>query len=359
MQRIHTAVLTALLAGLVAFGVQAQTTLLVEGEVFCASNGVEVPIPGACADLAVVSPEIVGVTSGFTPSTFSARLTLPTQTPQETSPSFFLNQTRYVVPTNGGEFDVSVEMFGLGEDFHFAPNGQSLPFPPHPSDDLVVSVANDETFFFLPPPGVDLWSVASVGNNAAIAGTHMCDIFFSSPSASNIDSQDYFVPAGSEGPVEPWFPRFRCQAIFPTGSFPPFSIVPVLSAAIHTVTRIEVADIDLKPESDPNCVNPSSKGVTSVAILGSEQLDVQDIDADSLTFGGASGVKCAFEDSLPSDGILDLACRYKVSQVEWPAQGSDCGDVLLEGSLLDGTPLEGSDLACITGESTCEAATAP
>jgi subtilisin family serine protease len=40
-----------------------------------------------------------------------------------------------------------------------------------------------------------------------------------------------------------------------------------------------VVEIDIKPGSDPNAINPSEEGVTPVAILGSDTFDVMDVDA--------------------------------------------------------------------------------
>jgi hypothetical protein len=116
-----------------------------------------------------------------------------------------------------------------------------------------------------------------------------------------------------------------------------------------------MVDIDLKPGSDPNCINPNAGGRTSVAILSSENFDAQSIEIATLEFGGASDAKCGLEDSKPKDGILDLACRYKVFEVALPAPGSDCGEVGLTGALIDGTAIEGSDVACLPGEATCNA----
>lgn len=115
--------------------------------------------------------------------------------------------------------------------------------------------------------------------------------------------------------------------------------------------------IDLKPGSYPNSVNLCSKGAVTVAILGSEVFDVFNIDLDSLILGSASprligkGNKssCSYEDvsgdfSLTMEGMpdsyTDLVCQYSTL---------DLGDVAgqsavnVAGSLLDGTPFEGTD----------------
>jgi len=50
-----------------------------------------------------------------------------------------------------------------------------------------------------------------------------------------------------------------------------------------TVTlSLLIVDIDIKPCSDPNSINTKSKGVIPVAILGSDELDVEEIDYANL-----------------------------------------------------------------------------
>ena len=44
-------------------------------------------------------------------------------------------------------------------------------------------------------------------------------------------------------------------------------------------------DIDVKPGSDLNPINPMSRGVIPVAILGSDTFNVLDVDVTTLTFG--------------------------------------------------------------------------
>ncbi|MGB5178484.1 MAG: hypothetical protein WBP44_07120 [Gammaproteobacteria bacterium] len=74
--------------------------------------------------------------------------------------------------------------------------------------------------------------------------------------------------------------------------------------------------IDIKPGSDPNCFNINSHGVVPVAILGTEELDVTEIDLASLSFGGLEvrmrgnkGPLCSVDYSN-DDPYLDLICHF-------------------------------------------------
>lgn len=117
--------------------------------------------------------------------------------------------------------------------------------------------------------------------------------------------------------------------------------------------------VDLKPGNALNCVNPGSHGKVPVALLGSSDFDVLDVDASSLSFGGAAPQNCNVEDVAPFDGFPDLGCKYNTQDVAWPAPGSDCGEVVLTGEETDGTVIEGSDVACLAGEPTCELGVPP
>jgi hypothetical protein len=113
--------------------------------------------------------------------------------------------------------------------------------------------------------------------------------------------------------------------------------------------------IDIKPGSDPNCFNNDGKGVIPVAILGSADLDVSEIDASTVELEsmavkavGKSNKLLAHIEDVNEDGFDDL-----VVQIE----DSDCvfspGDTTatVTGNLSDGTPFEGTDTICIVGAS--------
>jgi hypothetical protein len=103
-------------------------------------------------------------------------------------------------------------------------------------------------------------------------------------------------------------------------------------------------EIDIKPGSDPNSINPSLEGNLSVAILGSDSFDVADVDVNTLAFG-PSGAPIAhihgphFED-VGGDGVTDLMGHFRIGET-----GIAFGDmkVCVTGKLLDGTLFGGCD----------------
>lgn len=108
--------------------------------------------------------------------------------------------------------------------------------------------------------------------------------------------------------------------------------------------------IDIKPGSDPNCFNINGHGVIPVAINGSEDFSVYDIDVDTLSLGGLAvrfrgnrGPLCSIED-WNEDGHSDLVCHFDDDPDNWTPGG---GSATLTGNLFDGTPFEGTDSICV------------
>lgn len=107
----------------------------------------------------------------------------------------------------------------------------------------------------------------------------------------------------------------------------------LVASPSHTAQAVTLVEIDIKPGFVPNSVNPNSKGVIAVAILGSDFFNANDFDVTTLTFGpgGATPTHAAgghLED-VNADGFTDLVSHYRI-----PDTGIAQGDTQ----------------ACVTGE---------
>ncbi len=138
----------------------------------------------------------------------------------------------------------------------------------------------------------------------------------------------------------------------------------------------QLIGVDFKPGGCPNSLNPRSKGVVSIAIVGSATLDVSMVDLDSLSLVRADGVggvslpivrrigagamiedvstpsgpmPCVCND-LGSDGIDDLTLKFwtgdlnRTLLLEGEPRDTKL-ELMLRGSLIDGTTIEG--VACV------------
>jgi len=112
-------------------------------------------------------------------------------------------------------------------------------------------------------------------------------------------------------------------------------------------------EIDIKPGSFPNSINPRSMGVVPVAILGSATFDVLDVDVSALSFGPgaaspvheeAGAVPADHYEDVNDDGFIDLVTHY-VQKEALPDEPEAC----LTGALNDGTPIQGCDSVRLPG----------
>jgi hypothetical protein len=103
-------------------------------------------------------------------------------------------------------------------------------------------------------------------------------------------------------------------------------------------------ELDIRPGSHPNAVNPTARGILPIAILGSESFDVGDIDATTLAFGPGEAAPAhrsgGHPEDVNGDGYTDWVSHYRIEEV---AVAVGDTELCLTGEALDGTPIEGCD----------------
>ena len=132
-------------------------------------------------------------------------------------------------------------------------------------------------------------------------------------------------------------------------------LVLALVALLLTVTAVQATAsvrVTIKPGGDPNSINPASRGVIPVAILGSADYDVAEVDVTTLRFGPVGSTTPRENGAAPmhrdgghmedvnDDGFMDLVSHYRTDET-----GIAFGDTeaCVTGELLDGTPFAACD----------------
>jgi hypothetical protein len=103
-------------------------------------------------------------------------------------------------------------------------------------------------------------------------------------------------------------------------------------------------NIDIKPGhgDDLPPINPKSRGKVPVALLGSRDFAVADVDVGRLTFGHSgdeiSISKCGERVDVNGDGVVDLVCHFENQLARFLPTDEEG---ILKGRLLDGGRFEG------------------
>ncbi|MBN1369595.1 MAG: hypothetical protein JW954_05105 [Dehalococcoidaceae bacterium] len=123
--------------------------------------------------------------------------------------------------------------------------------------------------------------------------------------------------------------------------------------------------VDIKPQSCPNPLNLGSKGVVSVAILGTESFDVTNVDPATVMLAGVLPLRWSLEDVATPytgelvdcnsgttdgpDGYMDLVFKFDKEELIVAIGEVEEGCLLLElnGALLDTTEFVGYDFVKI------------
>ena len=136
---------------------------------------------------------------------------------------------------------------------------------------------------------------------------------------------------------------------------------------IHIDVKAKEMAVDIKPQSCPNPVNVASQGVLPVAILGSAEFDVADIDPATVTLEGVPALRWEMMDvgtpyALPeepsayscheagADGYMDLTLKFDTQAVVGALASKTDGDVLtlkVNGQTYGGVHYEGGDVVLI------------
>lgn len=153
----------------------------------------------------------------------------------------------------------------------------------------------------------------------------------------------------------------------------PFDAMSLLYTQM-TISRVPVeVPVDFRPGSCPNPLNLTSKGVLPVAILGTAELDVTNIDPASILLNGMPPLRWSFEDvgtpfmpyigkfdcamdcnDYGPDGYYDLSLKFDTEAIAAtlgdPPDGM-CVALTLTGNFKEdydaGGPIIGEDVASI------------
>ena len=113
--------------------------------------------------------------------------------------------------------------------------------------------------------------------------------------------------------------------------------------SVRVFSARQEIDVDIKPDADPNSINPNSRGVIAVAVLTTASFDASTVDVDSVSFGvsgnGDAPLRSALRD-VDGDGDDDLILHFKPQ-----GTGIECGTsaLYLKADTLSGQPIGGLD----------------
>jgi len=128
--------------------------------------------------------------------------------------------------------------------------------------------------------------------------------------------------------------------------------------------------VDIKPGSCPNPLNLASRGVLPLAILGSPEMNVMDIDVASVSLGGVSPIGSSYEDVAgPSsdsnacactcrgpDGHIDLNLKFRTEEIaaglfveQQQLVKKQILTLSLTGTFVNGSGMVGTDCIVLVG----------
>jgi hypothetical protein len=123
----------------------------------------------------------------------------------------------------------------------------------------------------------------------------------------------------------------------------PTEIAELFATGNHGKCKTETVEVDIKPGSFPNSINPRNEGVIPVAILTTPEFDASEVDASTCRFG-PTGTEAAAQHwalkDVDADGDIDLVLQFPTRSTALP-----CGaaSAKLTGSTFAGQSIQGVD----------------
>jgi hypothetical protein len=164
---------------------------------------------------------------------------------------------------------------------------------------------------------------------------------------------------GQKVMVSPDFPQIGWTAQIEAQTSPTLTFANVSGCALTGTgmrqTFARSGFLDIKPDGFPNPVNPNSKGVVPVSILGSDSFDVRaievvtiEIDDDRVPGGGVTPTRTgeSFED-VNGDGFADLNLKFDTVALNQAGLLGNKRLFLTAAIGAGGAQVLGSDTVCV------------
>jgi len=123
-------------------------------------------------------------------------------------------------------------------------------------------------------------------------------------------------------------------------------LTPEAAAKAHVLIPPRKVDILIRPGCSNKAIAAGAKGVVIVALLGAKDLDVNEVETDSLNFHRAKAVQWTIRD-VNGDGIPDLLAEFRTEDV-FLSMHSKTG--VLRGWMRDSQSFFGSDAVVIVSD---------